>query len=172
MTYELFAEWITEWEIKLLAEGRSILLLVDNFSGHKEPSEYQLTSVCLEFFSSNLTSHVQPLDAGIIASWKCRYRSEYISYIINHYENEVPVAKVFKINQIDAMERAENSWYDVTEDTISNCYRKAGIVSPRNLDGSLLDGPNSANANLNTEPLVDDLAHQDLEQDLHELVSL
>jgi hypothetical protein len=66
MTYELFSEWITDWDIKLSAEGRSILLLVDNFSGHKEPSKYKLTCICLEFFSPNLTSHVQPLDAGII----------------------------------------------------------------------------------------------------------
>lgn len=71
MTYQLFSEWITQWDRHLQVEGRSVLLLVDNFSGHGEPSDYKLTSIRLEFFSPNLTSHVQPLNAGIIASWKC-----------------------------------------------------------------------------------------------------
>jgi hypothetical protein len=40
------------------------------------------------------------------------------------------MATIFKIKQIDAMEQAGESWHDVTQDTISNCYKKAGIISP------------------------------------------
>lgn len=83
MMYVLFSEWIINWDNQLNQEGRSVLLLVDNFSGHQEPLEHQLSNIRLEFFAPNLTSHVQPLDAGIIASWKCQYRSEFISYAVN-----------------------------------------------------------------------------------------
>jgi hypothetical protein len=45
-------------------EGRHVLLIIDYFSGHS--IQYQPTNIQIEFFEPNLTSFVQPLDAGII----------------------------------------------------------------------------------------------------------
>lgn len=174
MTHQLFSEWITQWDKNLQVEGRSIILLVDNFSGHSEPSDYKITSIRLEFFAPNLTSHVQPLDAGIIASWKCRYCSEFISYVIHRYESDVAIGLIYKINQLDAMERAQNSWYDISDTTISNCFPKSGIISPRRSD-VLVDKskPTQVNGlNLGTTQYIDPAAQQDLAEDLEELVSL
>ncbi|CAD6899442.1 unnamed protein product [Tilletia controversa] len=65
MTGVIFVEWLSRWDKALLKDKRKILLLLDNFSGHKIDTS-NLTSIRLEFFQANLTAHVQPLDGGII----------------------------------------------------------------------------------------------------------
>ena len=64
MTGVLYGEWIKKWDDELRIEGRKILLLQDNCTGHIVPEG--LTNICIENFSANLTLHVQPMDAGII----------------------------------------------------------------------------------------------------------
>ena len=59
----LYGEWIKNWNDELCHEGRKILLLQDNFTGHIVPGG--LTNIRVEKFSANLTPHVQPMDAGI-----------------------------------------------------------------------------------------------------------
>lgn len=72
------------------------------------------------------------------------------------------------------MERAQNCWYDITDTTISNCFRKSGIISPRQSDGSI--NPAKLNdiqdINLGADPIIDPSAQKDLEQDLEELISM
>jgi hypothetical protein len=174
MTFELFSSWITKWDKDLAVQKRHILLLVDNFSGHGEPPEYKLTNIRLEFFAPNLTSHIQPLDAGIIATFKCYYRSNFINYSLQRYDSEVPIAEIYKINQLDAMKLAQDAWFSVTESTISNCFHKTGIISPRNLDGSVKDNPTclQSDFNMNLSKVLDSEAKALLAEDLDQLEQL
>ncbi|POW15152.1 hypothetical protein PSTT_02382 [Puccinia striiformis] len=75
MTAEIFQRWLKSWNSKLKEEDRNILLLLDNFRGHTLP-DGGLSHIRVEFFSPNLTSHVQPLDAGIIKCFKSYYRKK------------------------------------------------------------------------------------------------
>ena len=72
MTTRLYQEWLYDWDAKLRRQGRHILLLQDNFSAHNPPPD--LTNICVENFEPNLTSHIQPADAGIIRCFKAHYR--------------------------------------------------------------------------------------------------
>lgn len=72
MTSAIFAEWIFDWDRDLAVEKRSIILWVDNFSGHVVP-EGSLKYIRLEKFKPNLTSHIQSCDAGIIQTFKAHY---------------------------------------------------------------------------------------------------
>ena len=56
----LYQEWLQQWDRKLRAENRKILLFQDNFSGHIVPDGLQ--NICVENFEPNLTAHVQPMD--------------------------------------------------------------------------------------------------------------
>ena len=56
-------------------EGQHTLLMIDNFSGHRVL--YEPTNIQMEFFKPNLTSFVQPLDAGIIQCFKAHYHSSF-----------------------------------------------------------------------------------------------
>ena len=64
MTTQLYQDWIQQWDQELQANGRKIILLQDNFSGHVVPDGLQ--NIRVENFRPNLTSHVQPNDQGII----------------------------------------------------------------------------------------------------------
>lgn len=93
----IFIEWIKYWDPELRLEGHKILLLVYNFSSHSVNPDKPLTNIQLEFFAPNITSHVQPLDAGIIANFKCYHLLEFINYAIDCYELHTLIARSTKL---------------------------------------------------------------------------
>jgi len=50
--------------------NRNILLLIDNAPTHNLLNSLNLTNVTIHCLPPNTTSHLQPLDAGIIHSFK------------------------------------------------------------------------------------------------------
>ncbi|CAK5273889.1 unnamed protein product [Mycena citricolor] len=73
MTAELWTEWIRKWNDKLRRQKRHILLLIDNCPGHVAMT-YKPSNIRVEFLEPNMTSFVQPCDAGIIRCLKAHYR--------------------------------------------------------------------------------------------------
>lgn len=126
MTAMLYQEWLLDWDSKLRGQGRFVLLLQDNFSGHIKPNG--LTNIQVENFTPNLTSHIQPNDAGIIRCFKAHYCSKFISRAINRYDHDVPPALIYDIDQLKAMRLADVAWQEVQPMTIYNCWCKTGIL--------------------------------------------
>jgi DDE superfamily endonuclease len=135
MTTVLYQEWLQEWDKKLRREGRKILLLQDNFSGHIPPAN--LTNISVENFEPNLTAHVQPADAGIIRCFKAHYRARFMNRAIDRYDFGISPANIYDIDILESIRMAEMAWEDVTETTIYNCWRKSGIL-PDMVAGALL----------------------------------
>ena len=74
-------------------QGRKVLLLLDNFSGHKVRVQLVnrkqgLLNVRIKWLPPNTTSHWQPLDQGVIASFKLQYRKQFVVYLIRQYDTE------------------------------------------------------------------------------------
>src|SRR5260221_9338933 len=126
MTGALYGEWITKWDDELRQEGRKILLLQDNCTGHIVPEG--LTNIRVENFSANLTPHVQPMDAGIIRCFKAHYRARYIQLSINRYDSGITPSEIYDINQLEGMRLAQMAWSEVDASTIHHCWLKAGIL--------------------------------------------
>ena len=126
MTGELYQNWISAWDKELEAKGRKILLLQDNFSGHIVPKD--LTSIEVKNLAPNLTAHIQPMDQGIIKSFKAHYRAKYIQRAIDNYDTNVTPSKIYDIDQLEAMRLANAAWEEVDATTIRRCWRKAGIL--------------------------------------------
>ncbi|KIJ26256.1 hypothetical protein M422DRAFT_192479 [Sphaerobolus stellatus SS14] len=101
MTMLLYQEWIRQWDRELGTKAWKILLLQDNFSGHIVPDDLQ--NIRVENFAPNLTSHVQPLDQGIIHCFKAHYRGQFIQRAVLQYDEGVTPAKIYDINQLQAM---------------------------------------------------------------------
>lgn len=78
MTKDIFTNWVMYENMRMHAQGRKILILLDNAPSHQvegiqktligEFEAYVLSNITLLFFPVNVTSVVQPLDQGIIAS--------------------------------------------------------------------------------------------------------
>ena len=79
MTGLIIEEYLRWLDNKMRGEGRKVLLLLDNFLGHELGVQLVgglkgLNNVRIEWLPPNTTSHWQPLDQGIIASFKLQYR--------------------------------------------------------------------------------------------------
>lgn len=139
MITTFYQEWLLDWDRKLSCEGRKILLLQDNFSGHVVPDN--LTSIRVENFKPNLTAHVQPNDQGIIRCFKAHYRAKFIHCTIDLYEASVTPSKIYDIDQLEAMWLAEDAWNKVDATTIQNCWHKASILPTADLSSSPIQPP-------------------------------
>jgi len=104
-------------------EWRNICLYVDNFSGHK--ITYQLSNISLEFCEPNMTSFVQPCDAGIIHCFKALYCSNFCSRAIDL--DAAGERDIYKINLLEGMTMAKAAWDAVSAKTIQHCWNHSKI---------------------------------------------
>jgi len=126
MTTVLYQEWLHEWDLELKQEKRNILLLQDNFSGHVVPDDLQC--ICVKNFKPNLTSLIQPNDQGIIHCFKAHYRAKFIEHAIDRYDTGVTASAIYEINQLEAMQLADEAWKEVDATTIRQCWKNSGIL--------------------------------------------
>ncbi|CAG8778276.1 25189_t:CDS:2, partial [Dentiscutata erythropus] len=87
MITSLFQTWLQEfdYQISLKYQGQHVLLVLDNCSSYKlDGLTLQFTDIV--FLPSRAISRIQPLDAGIIMSFKRHYHRPYIRWILKHVE--------------------------------------------------------------------------------------
>jgi hypothetical protein len=80
MTAKFFTDWLVDVNRIMQKRQRNILLCLDNAPCH--PSDITLSNIELLFFPANTTLVVQPLDQGVIHSFKVQYRKCLVKYII------------------------------------------------------------------------------------------
>ena len=71
------------------------------------------------------TAKVQPLDAGIIRSFKAHYRVKHIAWVVQELEDNVFKPKV---NLRQAIIWASQAWCRVSQDTVCNCFQACRIL--------------------------------------------
>ncbi|RPA99586.1 DDE-domain-containing protein, partial [Choiromyces venosus 120613-1] len=74
----------------------------------------------------NTTSQLQPLDAGIIRTFKAYYRQAFLQLAILRDEEDA-IQNPFKISQLEAMELRKEAWSKVLAMAISNCWKHVGL---------------------------------------------
>ena len=125
MTSSIFESWIKKLDNKMFAEGRKIILFVDNCSAH--PPIDRLRAILMEFFPKNTTSRLQPIDQGIVEQIKRGYRRQLVErWLISIGDDGSGPTPVFTI--LDAMNLVAHSWNSVCANTIRKCFEKAGFV--------------------------------------------
>ena len=94
---------------------------MDNAPSHVIPP---LSNVKIHFLPPTTTSHLQPLDSGIIQSFKKHYRKQQLSHLIKCIDQqESPV--LF----LDAAIRyVKIAWDSVTQETVVNCWVHSGLI--------------------------------------------
>nr|CAI5870029.1 unnamed protein product [Callosobruchus analis] len=96
MTTEIMTSWLKRFDEKMRKQNRKVLLFLDNATSHPKVT---LENVKIIFLPPNTTSHCQPLDQGIIHSFKIAYRK-------------------FLIKRLKSVSQA----------TILKCFAKAGFL--------------------------------------------
>lgn len=122
MTGSVFNDWITKVDRKMKRDKRRILLMMDNAPSHIIP---KLTNITIHFLPPTTTSHLQPLDAGIINSFKAFYRKQQLRHIID----AIDATGSYTIALSDAIRYTKRAWDQVTATTIANCWAHTGITA-------------------------------------------
>ncbi|CEL54722.1 hypothetical protein RSOLAG1IB_07256 [Rhizoctonia solani AG-1 IB] len=139
MVYSIWQHFLFDLNEDMRRQGRHILLLCDNAPSHKHnPANY--SNIRIEFLAPNLTSWVQPMNGGIIASFKAQYKRRFARLALDR--NNLGIANMYKIDQLQAMHMAADAWRAVVPQTIANCWRHVGLVPNHYaLDNPLLPPP-------------------------------
>jgi hypothetical protein len=127
LTRMLFEEWLQGVNTAMISAKRKICLILDNFSGHI--LQTQFSNVRCVFLPPGMTSVLQPLDCGIIRSFKAKYKQ----FLALHFLNEERDNRNRRANIREAIEFASKAWEGVTSVTIKNCWHHAGILQEPNL---------------------------------------
>ena len=122
MDSEIFSDYVRKLDTKFDAEGRKIVLSIDNCPAH--PNNDNLKAIQLVFLPPSTTSKTPPMDQGVIRALKDFYRTNVVSRQIK-YVNEGKTTP--KINILQAMPMLVKSWNAISINTVKNCFRKAGI---------------------------------------------
>ncbi|KAL3694087.1 hypothetical protein R1sor_007738 [Riccia sorocarpa] len=155
MTGAVFETWLLSFDLHLANLGRKkVILLLDTAPGHIAShleSKLQVTKVI--FLPPNTTSRFQPMDAGILKSFKAQYRK---LSLLRHVE-DFKAGKVTKLDVYDAVIMSEKAWrIHVTVQTIKNCWMHTGLV--HHVDSRAF--PAERDLDLNLELADGDLEHQ------------
>ncbi|RHZ09890.1 hypothetical protein DYB26_008879 [Aphanomyces astaci] len=78
MTGIIFNSFLTSMNERLAAQDRNVLLLVDNAQPHTLDEATVLSYVQLKMLPPNTTKHLQPQDAGVIASFKAKVKQRQL----------------------------------------------------------------------------------------------
>lgn len=123
MTSKLFEDWLKNLNKKMKKEKRKIVLFIDNCPAHSTIPKME--NVKIEFLPPNTTSKLQPLDQGIIQSFKVKYRHLVVKKMLSEMEDGVSQTSV---NVLEAMRMTYKAWNSVLSSTIINSFKKAGFI--------------------------------------------
>ncbi|GFX97449.1 tigger transposable element-derived protein 1 [Trichonephila clavipes] len=130
MTTAIFTEWFNNCfvpEVEAYMKEKSldfkVLLIVDNAASHPQ---LEHPNVQLVFLPPNTTSLIQPLDQGIIATFKKYYIKTTYKFILNKIENEsLTVKDVWKQFSIfDCLIHVASASAQIRPRTLNACWKK------------------------------------------------
>ena len=134
MTGIMFEEYL-RWFDEQMAD-RKVCLLIDELVAHKDgviflPSERPegLANTTVIFLPVKPTSFCQPLEQGIIRSWKAHYRKRWLTYMCNEYDRSRDPIK--SMNVLQAIRWVIAAWEDVTPVKTRDCWIKSGLLGPK-----------------------------------------
>ena len=131
MTSDIFQEWFNDHfvpavrkHLRSLKLPERAILLLDNCPAH--PPADLLKSrdgqISVVYLPKNTTSLIQPLDQGIIATFKKNYRRELVSSIVNGDRSVTEFLKSLSIK--DFIYLASTAWNAVLPKTIEGCWMR------------------------------------------------
>ena len=126
-------------------------MILNNASSHvvsfakvgksREFSNLELSNMTLVFLPPNVTSVVQPLDQGIIASFKIQYKKKLLRWVLSQYDDATlkDLRKVVP-NIRQAIMWSYEVWSELDAQIVRSCWRMAHILPTTwNVDFALVD---------------------------------
>ncbi|CAI5461993.1 unnamed protein product [Closterium sp. Yama58-4] len=140
--FYLFTLFIEQLNAAMYAEDRHIVILLDNASSHVLTSRgattedlfgfrtRSLSNVRLVYLPPNTTCFTQPLDQGLIAMAKARYRQHWLRAFTGRWTADGATSRVarFKPNLRDIVAWLNDAWMNIALRTIQRCWWRTGCL--------------------------------------------
>ncbi|XP_037910151.1 tigger transposable element-derived protein 1-like [Hermetia illucens] len=122
------------------------LLLVDNAPGHPATLNQSDENVKVVFLPPNTTSLLQPMDQGVIATFKAYYLCRTFRQLMERLDDiialdkdsQLSIKEIWKnVDILKAVENIEAPWKEVASGTMNKPWRKIcpeGVESPSCID--------------------------------------
>ena len=128
MQVEIMEKILTTLNNQMIKEKRNVVLFLDNATVHPPSLIDKFSNIKIIFLPKNTTSRLQPLDAGIIQSFKSKYRKRLMRHVLARINEDLLASEIAKeIDVLQAIEWVAKAWDDVTAKTIKNCFAKCGF---------------------------------------------
>lgn len=121
MTGDNFCKWLTDFDKEMSVKKCKVLLLLDDCSAHHVNTH--LSTVEVLFLPPNTTAKLQPVDQGVIANIKVRYRRRVIECLLIDIRTAENSADL-KVPLVKAIFFASGAWRDIKSQTILHCFQK------------------------------------------------
>lgn len=129
MNTEVMKDWLRAFYAHVGTQ-REVLLTMDNFSAHISALELvpPPPNIRISWLPPNSTSRFQPLDQGIIQAFKAYYRRQWLSYMLDCFDQEQNPLDYMNLHL--AIRWIVRSWNTfVASTTIYNCFRKSTLFA-------------------------------------------
>jgi len=123
MKIEIWYEYLHQLNTEIRISGRLIILVTDNCPSHapvdqplknyEGPPPPVLTHVKLVYPRKNTTPYLQPLDQGIIRSFKASYRRHYTEYLVIYFDTHHSTPP--EIDILQAIHLIASSWSNILQ---------------------------------------------------------
>lgn len=181
MTGPAFLGWLINFQKSIVAENpnRKILLLLDNAACHTVVmhSNLHFPNINILPLPRNSTSVTQPLDAGIIAAFKARYRDMILQRIVEKSllspdPQDQPLlptgkkkANPNKLSNTEGWHCIVAAWEGVKAQSIRNCFSRVPILC----DVQKQELWNGDNLEPDVERAINSIEH-DIDRDIRDFV--
>ena len=129
MTTAIFTRWLLRLDARIgETPGRRILLFIDNASSHgKEITLPRLPHVEVKFLPKNTTPILQPMDLGVIAAIKRRYKQKVVEHAVDLIDSG-HCEGIYDVDMRTAATWVYEIWDRVENEIVYNCWKKSRIV--------------------------------------------
>ena len=145
VTQENFREWFNEYFAPFIekyneSEGleNKALLILDNCTGHADNVNADFPNIEVVFLPPNTTSLLQPMDMGVISTFKAYYLRRTIKNLLDASSNGDSIRSYWKSYNIKmALENIKLAWDEVTCKTMNGVWKELwpeGVVNKANIE--------------------------------------
>lgn len=127
MTPDIFCQWVTKFNERMIRENRKILLFLDDAPCHPP---LELSNINFVFLPVNSTSRLQPLDQGIIQAFKVLYKRRMLRSLVARMNGTMSVAQLaHQITASDAISWVKSAWMEVKPTIAQRLFAMCGMKS-------------------------------------------
>ena len=142
MTRRVFNSWLLGFNDRMRRRGRKIVLTMDNASEHGiegyeeevvDPFKLvRLSHVTVVKLPPNTTSKIQPMDQGIIRSFKMRYRGWLLDALVEMWEAVEWKGDLLKMRPGlgECLRETNRIWQTLRDGAVYHCFRHSGMLPP------------------------------------------